>query len=177
MSECILHEASLLLPFKFQWFLFSSLSGTWPNGRFERTQMSVGFSTAAMMRAASRSFSHVLRMLMIGTPEGRDRLLNNILHCFPCYLLQNLQMYCIAGNFQGENFCKFHGFVAICESFNRENCIIHQFAKVFSLESFPLYSMIRLLANVCSASYYVPYGSYSFHKPQKYAPTVICTCI
>ena len=79
MSECILHEVSLLLPFKCQWFLFSSLSGTWPNGRFERTQMSVGFSTAAMMRAASRSFSHVLRMLMIGTPEGRDRLLNNTL--------------------------------------------------------------------------------------------------
>ena len=70
MSECILHEATYLCHFK----LFSSLSGTWPNGRFESTQMSVGFSMAVMMRAASRSFSHVLRMLMIGTPEGRDRI-------------------------------------------------------------------------------------------------------
>ena len=29
---------------------------------------------------------------------------------------------------------------AICESFLRENLIFHQFTKVFSLESFPLYS-------------------------------------
>ena len=42
--------------------------------------MSVGFSIAAMIRAASRSFSHVLRMLMIGTPEGGNRLLNYIIH-------------------------------------------------------------------------------------------------
>ena len=60
--------------------------------------------------------------------------------------------------FEGENFCEFGGFVAICESFlckiwawchlvrhkqgNRENCIFHQFAKVFSLESFQLYNNI-----------------------------------
>ena len=31
--------------------------------------MSAGFSMAAMMRAASRSFSHVLRRLMMGTPD------------------------------------------------------------------------------------------------------------
>ena len=34
--------------------------------------MSVGFSIAAKIRAASRSFSHVLRMLIIGTPEGEQ---------------------------------------------------------------------------------------------------------
>ena len=65
--------------------------------------------------------------------------------------------------FEGENFRKFRGFVAIresfptkfrawrplawqkqaiCESFLRENHIFHQFAKVFSLESFPLYGSI-----------------------------------
>ena len=32
---------------------------------------------------------------------------------------------------------------AIRESFLRENCIFHQFAKVFSPESFPLYGMYK----------------------------------
>ena len=62
--------------------------------------------------------------------------------------------------FKGENFCEFRGFVAICktflckiwgcgifwrhkqaicESFLRKNRIFHQFAKVFSLESFTLH--------------------------------------
>ena len=63
--------------------------------------------------------------------------------------------------FKGENFREFRGFVAIYESFLREiggwglggcplaqqkraireNHIFHQFAKVFSLECFPLYSI------------------------------------
>ena len=62
--------------------------------------------------------------------------------------------------FEGENFCEFHGFVAVHESFLREiwgvasfgtakmsnprkfypqKSYFHQFAKVFSLKSFPLY--------------------------------------
>ena len=70
--------------------------------------------------------------------------------------------YCIAGNFRGRNFCQFRGFVAICESFLHEiwghgilwcakasnlrkfslqKMYFHQFAKVFSLESFSLYGI------------------------------------
>ena len=59
-----------------------------------------------------------------------------------------IHIYCIPGTFEGENFLvEFHSFVGICESFL---CDIwwhdvlwpgtsEQFAKVFSLESFPLY--------------------------------------
>ena len=64
--------------------------------------------------------------------------------------------------FKGENFHEFRGFVAIresflceiwklgiiwlhqpaiCKNFLCENLIFHQFVKVFSCESFPLYSM------------------------------------
>ena len=49
--------------------------------------------------------------------------------------------------FEGENFHKFCGFVAIHESFLCENCIFYQFAKVYSLESFPLYSICRNKSN------------------------------
>ena len=70
--------------------------------------------------------------------------------------------YRIAGNFWGRKLCEFRSFVAIRESFLceiwgmaffgaakasnsqkfiHENCIFHQFAKIFSLESFPLYGM------------------------------------
>ena len=64
---------------------------------------------------------------------------------------------------KGENFCEFHGFVAICESFLRKfwgrgvlwhgtgeqsaqvfsaKIVFPQVAKVFSLESFPLYGIM-----------------------------------
>ena len=56
--------------------------------------------------------------------------------------------------FEGENFHEFHGFVAIRKSFlwgvasfgmakvgNLRKSSFHQFVKVFSLESFPLYSI------------------------------------
>ena len=46
---------------------------------------------------------------------------------------------CIAETFEGENFCKFHSFVAIRKSVLRENRIFSPIHKVFSLESFPLY--------------------------------------
>ena len=67
--------------------------------------------------------------------------------------------------FEGENFCEFCSFVAIresflhkflwqeslaqhkqaiCESFLHVNRIFHQFAKVFSLKSFPLYGILLL---------------------------------
>jgi len=67
---------------------------------------------------------------------------------------------------QGKNFRKFHSFVAICKSFLHkiwgvvfflarykqaihesllsENHIFHQFAKVFSLNSFPLENVFSL---------------------------------
>ena len=64
--------------------------------------------------------------------------------------------YCIPGNFRArEKVSRFCGYSqkfspqnlaplalqkrAICESFLRENRVFHQFAKVFSLESFPLF--------------------------------------
>ena len=78
-----------------------------------------------------------------------------------CYQLE-LRKYCIAGNFRGRTFSwilQFCGYLrkfspqslgawhplerqkqAIRESFLCENCTFHQFVKVFSLESFPLYS-------------------------------------
>ena len=82
----------------------------------------------------------------------------NIVH--RCSILC-MPSYRIVGNFWGRNFCKCWGlwlFVkvflrnlrawrsfgaakqAICESFLCKNRIFHQFVKVFSLESFPLYS-------------------------------------
>ena len=66
--------------------------------------------------------------------------------------------------FEGENFCKFHSFVAIRESFlhkiwgvasfgkakasnlqkfSPQKSYFHKFTKAFFLESFPLYSMCR----------------------------------
>ena len=54
----------------------------------------------------------------------------------PVQSAQVLDLY-----FQGRNFRKVHGFVVIRESFLHKNRLFHQFAKVFSLESFPLYSI------------------------------------
>ena len=72
---------------------------------------------------------------------------------------------CIVGNFQGWNFCKFHCFLAICETFLREiggrgvlwygkskqstkaytaTIVFHQFVIVFSLESFLLYGILPI---------------------------------
>lgn len=46
---------------------------TWPYCLLDKTQTSVGFSMAAMIRAASKSFSHVLRTLNIGIPGWPKR--------------------------------------------------------------------------------------------------------
>ena len=66
--------------------------------------------------------------------------------------------------FEGENFHKFCSFVAICKSFLHkiwglgvfwsgkseqsaflQKSYFHQFAKVFSLESFPLYGILHYI--------------------------------
>jgi len=88
--------------------------------------------------------------------------------------LRNLLPTVQQKTFEGEDFCEFHGFVAIHESFLCEiwecgvlwrpflhkNRIFYQFTKVFSLESFPLCGIIA-----------TAYG-YIIHVPNIYSPAI-----
>ena len=96
------------------------------------------------------------------------------------YTSDLIKEYHIAGNFQGRKLSQILQFCgysqkfslrnlgawhpwrgtsrAICESFLLENRSFHQFAKVFSLESFPPYS--RSYKNGTSSSYALPLAYY-----------------